>query len=250
MVTKSIPAPFTVEAAWWALSGEAVSIRGAGRGVVDNRTRNRKVTVSGGEVMSEVPASAATDEDLVRRFQRGVDREGALLELFDRYGAITQAFLRRRIGSGDIAAELNQDLYIAVLEGLDRFRGDSSFKTWLFRMAQNRLSNLRRRWRTHLDELPDATPDELMEELVASDAPTPDVEFGRGEVNQALERCLANLPEIERAVVVGQYYEGSALEQLTQQFQMTNKSGARASLIAAQRKLRRCLEQSGITQAE
>jgi RNA polymerase sigma-70 factor (ECF subfamily) len=197
--------------------------------------------------MESDAAGAVADEALVQRFQSGADREGAFVELFERYGPITYAFLRRRIGNADTAAELNQELYMAVLEGLDRFRGESSFKTWLFRMAQNRLSNLRRRWRTHLDELPDATPEELMDDLVVSSAALPDEEYDREARNEALERCLAALPEIQRAVVIGNYYEGVTLEQLTEQFEMTNKSGARASLIAAQRKLRRCLEKAGVS---
>jgi RNA polymerase sigma-70 factor (ECF subfamily) len=197
--------------------------------------------------MESDAAGAVADEALVRRFQSGADREGAFVELFERYGPITYAFLRRRIGNADTAAELNQELYMAVLEGLDRFRGESSFKTWLFRMAQNRLSNLRRRWRTHLDELPEATPEELMDDLVVSTAAIPDEEYDREARNEALERCLAALPEIQRAVVIGNYYEGVTLEQLTERFGMTNKSGARASLIAAQRKLRRCLEKAGVS---
>ena len=56
--------------------------------------------------------------------------------------------------------------------------------------------------------------------------------------------------EVERAVVLGLYYEGSSLQDLTDRFEMQNKSGARATLIAAQRKRRRCLERSGITSVE
>lgn len=186
-----------------------------------------------------------SDSALVKRFQSGSDRESALIALFERYGQLTYAFLRRRIGNAELAAELNQELYIGVLESLDRFRGESSFKTWLFRLAHNQLSNFRRRLRTHVDERSDP-PDELMEAVLASGDEPADATVIKGERDRLLEHCLAGLPEIERAVVVGQYYEGVTLEELTARFQMTNRSGARASLIAAQRKLRRCLEQSGV----
>lgn len=196
------------------------------------------------------PSGVRSDEDLVRRFQSGADREGVMVALFERYGAMTYAFLRRRLGNPDLAAELNQDLYIGVLEGLDRFRGRSSFKTWLFRMAQNRLSNLRRRWRTHLDELPQSTPEELVGDVVVATGAQPDEELARSEVGGLLKRCLASLTEIQRRVVIGQYYENVTLEDLTRQLELTNKSGARASLIAAQRKLRHCLERSGVRGVE
>jgi len=133
------------------------------------------------------------------------------------------------------------------MESLDRFRGDSSLKTWIFRLAHHRLSNQRRRWRTHLDELPDAAPEELANVLSGDESEQPDLQFDKSEQVHALERCMAALPEVQRAVIVGQYYEDVTLEELTHNLKLTNKSGARASLIAAQRKLRRCLENAGIT---
>jgi len=54
---------------------------------------------------------------------------------------------------------------------------------------------------------------------------------------------------VQRAVIVGQYYEGIKLDELTRNLNLTNKSGARASLIAAQRKLRRCMEKAGVASA-
>ena len=200
--------------------------------------------------MLQKSADIGRDEELVRRFQNGIDREAAIMELFDRYGALTQAFLTRRIGNPDLAADLNQELYISVIQSLDRFRGEASFKTWLFRLAHNRLSNLRRRWRTHLDELPDVAPEDLVDQLSDSDDQAPDAVVGRGQVQAALHVCLAHLPEVERAVVLGLYYDDVSLQDLTDRFKMQNKSGARASLIAAQRKLRRCLERSGVTSVE
>ncbi len=203
-----------------------------------------------GGSMQPTTAETGRDEELVRRFQDGTDREAAIMELFDRYGAMTLAFLTRRIGNADLAAELNQELYISVIQSLDQFRGEASFKSWLFRLAQNRLSNLRRRWRTHLDELPDAAPEDLVDQLSDSDDQAPDAVVGRGQVQDSLHRCLAHLGEVERGVVLGLYYEGVSLQDLTDRFEMQNKSGARATLIAAQRKLRRCLERSGVTSVE
>ena len=200
--------------------------------------------------MQPTTAEIGRDEELVRRFQDGLDREAASLELFDRYGAMTQAFFTRRIGNPDIAADLNQVLYISVIQSLHRFRGEASFKTWLFRMAQDRLSNLRRRWRTHLDELPDTAPEDLVDQLSDSDDQAPDAVVDRRKVQAVLHRCLARLPEVERAVVLGLYYERISLQDLTNRCEMRNKSSARASLIAAQRKLRRCLERSDVTSVE
>jgi RNA polymerase sigma-70 factor (ECF subfamily) len=187
---------------------------------------------------------APPDEVLVDRFKSGTDPEGAFKQLFDRYATSTYAFFRRRIGQAEIAAEQNQDLYISVLEHLAGFRGECTFRTWLFRMARNRLGHLRRRWRVHLDEQPAEVPDELWDRLSAT-SERPDESALRSRVAAALRRCIARLSEIERAVVLGQYYHGVSLQELTDKLELTNKSGARASLIAAQRRLKRCLEAAG-----
>ncbi len=186
-----------------------------------------------------------SDEDLVRRFQNEEDPEGMILELYRRHQTVTLGFFRRRIGDPEIAAEQNQELYLAVVRHLSGFRLKCSFRTWLFQLAHHQLSHLRRRWRVHVDERADELPENLRAELSAG-APGPHEEVGRAQLIRALRRCMAALSEIERAVIYGQYYEEATLEELTREIGLNNKSGARAPLIAAQRKLRRCLEKTGI----
>jgi RNA polymerase sigma-70 factor (ECF subfamily) len=186
------------------------------------------------------------DAELVRRFQQGVDREGAYRALFERYYRSTHAFFRRRVGDADLASELNQDLHTTVYTSLARFRGESSYRTWLFRLALSRLSHLRRRWRVHLDERPVEVDETFWSELGSGEA-DPRAGIDAGRRNAALKRCLAGLNEIERAVVIGQYVAGSTLQEITGLLRLDNPSGARAPLLAALRKLRRCLESAGIT---
>jgi RNA polymerase sigma-70 factor (ECF subfamily) len=195
------------------------------------------------------PLGPLTDEELVRRYRHGIDPEGAMLELYERYRSLTYGFFRRRIGSPDLAAEENQELYMTVVQHLKGYRGESSFRTWLFQIAHHRLSHLRRRWSVHLDEKADAVPEELWEQLAAPSEGSPELRAARGEVTAALKRCLAALPETERAVVFGQYYGGITLQLLDVRLGLTNRSGSRSLLIAAQRRLRKCLEKAGMDAA-
>jgi RNA polymerase sigma-70 factor, ECF subfamily len=76
------------------------------------------------------------DAALVARLRDG--DESAFAELIDAYGAtmlrVAQMFVRDRA----TAEEVVQETWLAVLNGIDRFEGRSSLKTWLFRILTNR----------------------------------------------------------------------------------------------------------------
>jgi RNA polymerase sigma-70 factor, ECF subfamily len=83
-------------------------------------------------------SSTTTDADaaLVARLREG--DESAFAELIDSYGAtmlrVAQMYVRDRAS----AEEVVQETWLAVLNGIDRFEGRSSLKTWLFRILSNR----------------------------------------------------------------------------------------------------------------
>jgi RNA polymerase sigma-70 factor, ECF subfamily len=76
------------------------------------------------------------EQELVQRLRDG--DESAFAELIDAYGAtmlrVAQMFVRDRAS----AEEVVQETWLAVLNGIDRFEGRSSLKTWLFRILTNR----------------------------------------------------------------------------------------------------------------
>jgi RNA polymerase sigma-70 factor, ECF subfamily len=76
------------------------------------------------------------DRELVQRLRDG--DESAFAELIDSYGAtmlrVAQMYVRDRA----TAEEVVQETWLAVLNGIDRFEGRSSLKTWLFRILSNR----------------------------------------------------------------------------------------------------------------
>ncbi|HEX5821962.1 MAG TPA: sigma-70 family RNA polymerase sigma factor [Solirubrobacterales bacterium] len=76
------------------------------------------------------------EQELVQRLRDG--DEAAFAELIDTYGAtmlrVAQMFVRDRA----TAEEVVQETWLAVLNGIDRFEGRSSLKTWLFRILTNR----------------------------------------------------------------------------------------------------------------
>src|SRR5262245_4924221 len=80
--------------------------------------------------------SRAQDAEIVERLREG--DEAAFAELVDRYGATMLRVARMYVKDRASAEEVVQETWLAVLNGIDRFEGRSSLKTWLFRILSNR----------------------------------------------------------------------------------------------------------------
>src|SRR5438067_5453121 len=79
--------------------------------------------------------AAPPDDALLARFTAG-DRT-ALDELFRRYRAVAYRVAYRLLGREPDALDAVQDGFVKALTHLERFRGHSSFKTWLLRIVSN-----------------------------------------------------------------------------------------------------------------
>jgi RNA polymerase sigma-70 factor (ECF subfamily) len=73
---------------------------------------------------------------LVERLRSG--DEAAFAELIDRYGASMLRVARMHVRDQAVAEEVVQETWLAVINGIERFEGRSSLRTWLFRILTNR----------------------------------------------------------------------------------------------------------------
>jgi RNA polymerase sigma-70 factor, ECF subfamily len=76
------------------------------------------------------------DEGLIDRLRAG-DHD-AFGDLVDRYHSRIIRLARSFVDSRAVAEEVAQDTWLAVMRGVDRFEGRSSFRTWLFQICVNR----------------------------------------------------------------------------------------------------------------
>lgn len=97
--------------------------------------------------------SELTDEQLLRGWHEGDKQHGSAL--FHRHFSSVQRFFRNKIVADDIE-DLVQQTFLGCLESIARFRGDASFRTYLFAIAKRRLySYLRARDRSQKRTDPD-----------------------------------------------------------------------------------------------
>ena len=131
-----------------------------------------------------------TDAELLDRARQG-DADG----LIRAYADDVYRTAYRVLGDADLAADATQDAFVNAIGGLGRFRGDSSLRTWLLRIAVNAARSIgRRRGRRRGVALEAAatTPSRggrIDERTVM-----------RAEVDRA-QRALAKLPEKQRLCV-------------------------------------------------
>jgi RNA polymerase sigma-70 factor (ECF subfamily) len=151
-------------------------------------------------VVSAPPAPAAPpDALLLDRVARG-DR-AALDDLFRRYRAVAYRVAFRLLGREADALDAVQNGFIKALTHLDRFRGHSSFKTWLLRIVSNAALDLgRQRKRDGWNDRPPvpATPDRVGPDGL----PAPDAGLERADLRRVIEAALAQLPAAQRQTFV------------------------------------------------
>lgn len=89
---------------------------------------------------------APTDEQLIARVLAGDD--GSYGTLVTRYKDLVYTIAVRIVGDEDDAEDVAQETFLRAYRALPKFRGDSKFSSWLYRIATNRaLTHLKRRRR-------------------------------------------------------------------------------------------------------
>jgi RNA polymerase sigma-70 factor (ECF subfamily) len=126
-----------------------------------------------------------SDEALYARVKQG--DIVAFDELYARYAARLFGFLRSQLATGADAEDLFHETMLATLESEEVSFDRASFRTWLYRIARNRVLN---RQRSH------ARGDAASLRLHASDERPPgaDERVARGELLEALDRAVKQLP--------------------------------------------------------
>jgi RNA polymerase sigma-70 factor (ECF subfamily) len=128
-------------------------------------------------------AATPDDNELLRRWREGDKRAGS--ELFGRHFDELYGFFRNKVASLDIAEDLVQQTLLACVRNRDGFRGDSSFRTYLFTIARSRLIDLYRR-RSHGEP-------EAIVSMLADPGQSPSTWFRDGERKRILIEALSRL---------------------------------------------------------
>ena len=155
-----------------------------------------------------------TDQQLVAKVQKGDSRAFDLLVL--KYQHKIFGLIGRYVRDADEVQDVAQEAFIKAYRALPRFRGDSAFYTWLYRIAINTAKN-------HLVSRsrrpPGSDVDVEDAEYYASggalhEIETPESALFGSELKEVVERAIRDLPEDLRTAVTLREFDGLSYEDI------------------------------------
>jgi RNA polymerase sigma-70 factor (ECF subfamily) len=161
----------------------------------------------------ETSLDEKSDEVLIALFQQG--ERSTFRALVERYQGRIKNLLYSIFHDPDVIDDLAQEVFIKAYEALPRFRFQSSFYTWLYRIAVNKSRDELRRRKIRrmfsLQTLLDSADHELGSKLT--------VEPRDNEIQELIAAALKALPERYRLAVVLKDIEGLSYEEIAEVLQ-------------------------------
>lgn len=174
------------------------------------------------------------DNEIISEYLSG-DRERAATAFVRKYQNFVFSASLRYLKSYDDADDASQEVFIKALKNIHKFRGESSLKTWLYRITMNVSSNILRKkklinfFRSDNDE-----NDEYLN--IADKTFTPVEQYENWEFEQNFLKTLGKLPEKQRETFVLRYFEELPYEEISKLLG-TSVGGLKANYFQAVKKL-------------
>jgi len=157
-----------------------------------------------------------TDKELVRRIKKG-DKQAFDL-LFSRYQHKILNLVSRYLRDQQDVEDVTQEAFIKAFRALPRFRGESAFYTWLYRIAINTAKNhLVARSRRPPGVDVDVDDAEFMDGTdVLRDSESPEAALSRDQLAKVINATLSELPDDLRSAVTLREFDGLTYEQIAE----------------------------------
>jgi RNA polymerase sigma factor (sigma-70 family) len=152
-----------------------------------------------------------TAEDKIRIEKLIEEEEGRLL-----------GFIRGRVRREEDARDIAQDVYFQLTSGFEDIRSVASLTSWLFRVARNRITDYFRKRREELlsdQVLSGADQGDyplMLEDILPALTRSPEDEYMRGVIWEAIEASLERLPDAQREVFVFNEFEDKSFKEISE----------------------------------
>jgi RNA polymerase sigma-70 factor, ECF subfamily len=164
-----------------------------------------------------MPGDSTTDDDLVRRVQQGDKSAFDVLVLKYQYRIVK--LVSRYVRDPSDALDVAQEAFLKAYRALPRFRGDSAFYTWLYRIAintaKNHLTALARR-PVEVELGADENGERYSLDAFRSELETPERLLLTDEIRDTIGAAVAALPDDLREAIVLREVDGLSYEDIAQ----------------------------------
>lgn len=163
---------------------------------------------------------AHDDKDLIARCMQGESAAFGLL--VEKYQQRIYNIAFRMTNNHDDALDLSQESFLRIFRALGSYKGESSFSTWVHRVASNVcLDELRKKKRQPLvalstDALVSGDEGEYPIEVAASETDSPEQQLLRQETRREIAHALAKLSPEHRLVLVLRDIEGYSYDEIAE----------------------------------
>jgi len=166
------------------------------------------------------------DKALVARFKAG--DESAFEEMVSRYWDRIYAMVNKLLRNTQDAEEVTQDAFIRAHRGLDKFRGDSSFSTWLYQIATNLARNRYWYWwrrkrdkSVSFDQPLGGESDTTLAEIFPAEVESPEEVTITNEFKERVSEAMTFLSEKHREALVLRNVRNLSYEEIAESLQIS-----------------------------
>ena len=177
-----------------------------------------------------------SNSELVRKSQLG--DKAAFEQLVIRHQDLVFSLAYKLTGNREMANDVAQEAFIRAWKAIEKFRGDSTFSTWIYRITVNTAWTLRKKAEKHNT----LNIDDTYEPIVIDEKKDPELVAINSDLSSVLINALDKIPIEQRIIVELKNIEGRSHKEIADYLDIS-VTAAKVRLHRAHQKLRQILEE-------
>lgn len=176
------------------------------------------------------------DQLLIKAIQNGDTKAYAIL--VNRYKNLVYTLALRMLKHREEAEEVAQDSFVKIFRSLDKFKGDSKFSTWIYRVTYNTCLDRIKKNKKYINNV-------TIDEFTFNKLGTMDNALDhliKEEKHLLIKKCINQLPEKSSALLTLFYFEELSLDEIAKIINIEANT-VKVKLFRARKKLAIILEQ-------
>ncbi len=177
-----------------------------------------------------------SNSELVKKSQLG--DKSAFEELVKRHQKLVFSLSFKLTGNQELANDVAQEAFIRAWKAIGKFRGDSTFGTWIYRITVNTAWTLRKKAKKHYS----LNIEDTQEPVVVDEKKDPELVAINSDLSLVLREALNQIPLEQRIIVELKNIEGRSHKEIADYLDIS-VTAAKVRLHRAHQKLRNILEE-------